>query len=139
MNKLLLLPVALACTGAIASSNTPITGTVESKCVIQTDTDGVYGNPTADNLSTYPADGGVKPVIRYDIVTANAYKALISYPTSFSSSPDFSKKYSAPETKLHPSISEKAKPRPPAAPVPSFVASGFISKLLASFNLSKIS
>ena len=87
MNKLLILPVALACTGAIASTNTPITGSVESKCVIQTDTDGVYGNPTADNLSTYPADGGVKPVIRYDIVTANAYKALISYPTSFSASP----------------------------------------------------
>ena len=77
MNRLLLLPVALACTGAIASSNTPITGMVESKCVIQNDTDGVYGNPTADNLSTYTAD----------IVTANAYKAVISYPNSFSSSP----------------------------------------------------
>ena len=87
MNKLLILPVALACTGAIASTNTPIIGSVESKCVIQTDTDGVYGNPTADNLSTYTADGGVEPVIRYDIVTANAYKAVISYPNSFSSSP----------------------------------------------------
>ena len=87
MNKLLILPVALACTGAIASSNIPITGSVESKCVIQTDTDGVYGNPTADKLSTAVADGGVLPVIRYDIVTANAYKAVISHPTSFSSSP----------------------------------------------------
>ncbi len=87
MNKLLILPVALACTGAIASSNIPITGSVESKCVIQTDTDGVYGNPTADKLSTAVTDGGVLPVIRYDIVTANAYKAVISHPTSFSSSP----------------------------------------------------
>ena len=87
MNKLLILPVALACTGAIASSNIPITGSVESKCVIQTDTDGVYGNPTADKLSTAVSDGGVLPVIRYDIVTANAYKAVISHPTSFSSSP----------------------------------------------------
>ena len=77
MNKLLILPVALACTGAIASTNTPITGSVESKCVIQTDTDGVYGNPTADKLSTAVSDGGVLPVIRYDIVTANAYKAVI--------------------------------------------------------------
>ena len=87
MNKLLILPVALACTGAIASSNIPITGSVESKCVIQTDADGVYGNPTADKLSTAVSDGGVLPVIRYDIVTANAYKAVISHPTSFSSSP----------------------------------------------------
>lgn len=87
MNKLLILPVALACTGAIASSNIPITGSVESKCVIQTDTDGVYGNPTADKLSTAVADGGVLPVVRYDIVTANAYKAVISHPDSFSSSP----------------------------------------------------
>ena len=87
MNKLLILPVALACTGAIASSNIPITGSVESKCVIQTDTDGVYGNPTADKLSTAVSDGGVLPVIRYDIVTANAYKAVISHPDSFSSSP----------------------------------------------------
>ena len=87
MNKLLILPVALACTGAIASSNIPITGSVESKCVIQTDTDGVYGNPTADKLSTAVSDGGVLPVVRYDIVTANAYKAVISHPNSFSSSP----------------------------------------------------
>jgi hypothetical protein len=87
MNKLLILPVALACTGAIASSNIPITGSVESKCVIQTDTDGVYGNPTADKLSTAVSDGGVLPVVRYDIVTANSYKAVISHPNSFSSSP----------------------------------------------------
>ncbi len=87
MNKLLILPVALACTGAIASSNIPITGSVESKCVIQTDTDGVYGNPTADKLSTAVSDKRVLPVVRYDIVTANAYKAVISHPNSFSSSP----------------------------------------------------
>ena len=87
MNKLLILPVALACTGAIASSNIPITGSVESKCVNQTDTDGEYGNPTADKLSTAVSDGGVLPVVRYDIVTANAYKAVISHPNSFSSSP----------------------------------------------------
>ena len=87
MNRLLLLPLVIACTGAMAQSTTPIAGTVQSKCVIQTDTDGVYGNPTADKLSTAANDGGVVPRIRYDIVTANAYKAVISYPNSFSASP----------------------------------------------------
>ena len=37
---------------------------VESKCIITTDTEGVYGNSTASNLSTDAADGGVEPVIR---------------------------------------------------------------------------
>ncbi len=87
MNRLLLLPLVIACTGAMAQSTTPIAGTVQSKCVIQTDTDGVYGNPTADKLSTAASDGGVVPRIRYDIVTANAYNAVISYPNSFSASP----------------------------------------------------
>lgn len=64
-----------------------ISGNVQSKCVISTDTPGVYGNPTADKLSTAPADGGVMPVIRYDVSLANAYKARITTPTSFSTSP----------------------------------------------------
>lgn len=71
-----------------AASETPITGTVASKCSIYTDTVGVYGNPTPDKLSTAAADGGVVPIIRYDVATANAYKAKISWPTSFSSSPN---------------------------------------------------
>ena len=67
-----------------------ITGNVQSKCVIHTDTAGVYGNPTANKLSTAAADGGVLPIIRYDVSLADSYKARITYPTSFSTSPALS-------------------------------------------------
>ena len=70
-----------------ASTNVPISGVVESKCVITTDTTGVYGNPTPNILSTAAADGGVEPVIRYDIISADHYKAVVSYPNDFSESP----------------------------------------------------
>ncbi len=86
MKKLLFLIPTVACANA-AVANIPINGVVESKCVIITDTDGVYGNPTADKLSTTAADGGVVPIIRYDIITADAYKAVVTTPNSFSSSP----------------------------------------------------
>ena len=69
------------------AADVPITGTVQSKCVINTDTAGIYGNPTADKLSTAAADGGVKPIIRYDVSLAGAYVARITTPTSFSTSP----------------------------------------------------
>lgn len=72
---------------AIAQSEVPITGNVTSKCVITTDIPGVYGQPTTDVLSTNPQDGGVTPVVRYDIIEADAYKAQISYPNAFTSSP----------------------------------------------------
>ena len=64
-----------------------ITGTIESKCVINTDVNGVYGNPVAGTLSTLPADGGVLPIIRYDIALGNAYTARITAPSSFSTAP----------------------------------------------------
>lgn len=72
----------------MVTAQTPITGNVSSKCSIYTDTPGVYGNPTPDVLSTAPADGGVVPVIRYDVSIADAYKAQISWPTEFTSSPN---------------------------------------------------
>ena len=84
MKKLLFLIPAVACANT-AVANIPINGVVESKCVIITDTDGVYGNPTADKLSTTASDGGVVPIIRYDIITADAYKAVVTTPNSFSS------------------------------------------------------
>jgi len=74
---------------AIAEDVT-ITGTVASKCVITTDTVGIYGNPTPSELSTAPADGGVLPIVRYDVLQANFYKARITYPESFSESPALS-------------------------------------------------
>jgi len=58
--------------------------------VIVTDTAGVYGNPTPDELSTDTADGGVAPVVRFDVLQANFYKAVISTPNAFSVSPALS-------------------------------------------------
>jgi hypothetical protein len=87
MKKPLILLTALLAVPAVGITSTPITGMVASKCVITTDTDGVYGNPTATKLSTLATDGGVLPIIRYDIITANAYKAKIHTPIAFTSSP----------------------------------------------------
>ena len=81
------LVTALSLLSLPALANTPITGNVEAKCVIQTTKDGVYGNPIASKLSTTPADGGVLPVIRFDVSIADSYTANITHPTSFSSSP----------------------------------------------------
>jgi hypothetical protein len=68
MKKLLLIP-ALAVAASTAGADIPITGFIESKCVIQSDTPGRFGNPTVDKLST---------------------KAVITTPTDFSSSPNLS-------------------------------------------------
>jgi hypothetical protein len=67
-----------------------ITGTVESKCLVTTDTVGIYGNPTPNILSTDGADGGVEPIVRYDVIIADYYKARITHPNSFSESPSLS-------------------------------------------------
>ena len=79
----------LMATSAFAVDS-PITGNVSSKCSIHTDVPGVYGNPTPDELSNLAADGGVLPVIRYDVTIADYYIAKISWPNSFSSSPSLS-------------------------------------------------
>lgn len=82
------LPVVL--TGLMSSAvaaEVPIVGTVESKCVITTDTQGVYGNPTPSKLTTNMSDGGVPPIVRYDVIQADYYKALISHPETFTESP----------------------------------------------------
>ena len=69
------------------SAEVPINGTVQSKCIITTDTAGVYGNPNAYTLTTTPADGGQLAVVRFDVSLADAYYAQITAPSSFSSSP----------------------------------------------------
>jgi hypothetical protein len=82
--------VAALCTVSYTNATAEeimIEGQVQSKCVITTDTAGVYGNPTADKLTTTPADGGVIPIIRYDVSLADAYKAKVTTPSSFTSSP----------------------------------------------------
>lgn len=70
------------------AANTPIVGNVESKCSIFTDRAGVYGNPTPDELSTAPVDGGVHPIVRFDVALADVYTAKISWPNGFTSSPN---------------------------------------------------
>ena len=66
-----------------AYADVDITGNVEAKCVIQTTKSGVYGNPIASKLSTTPADGGVLPVIRFDVALADYYTANITHPTFY--------------------------------------------------------
>lgn len=83
--KKLLLATTMVSTAAMA--NVPIMGTVESKCVITTDTPGIYGNPTPNKLSTLETDGGITPVVRFDVATADYYKAVISTPIEFTTSP----------------------------------------------------
>jgi|688.fasta_scaffold36775_4 hypothetical protein len=70
-----------------AFTSVPINGTVQSRCVIQTDNAGTFGNPNAYTLSTARSDGGEDAVVRFDVSLANAYYATITAPTSFSSSP----------------------------------------------------
>lgn len=84
--KLLATATALFAVNAYAI-DTPIVGQVESKCVVTTDKQGVYGNPSASVLSTDAVDGGVEPVVRFDVVLADSYKAVIAHPNAFSQSP----------------------------------------------------
>jgi hypothetical protein len=87
MFKKVLLASLLALPLVTTAQDIPIVGTVTSKCVIYTETPGVYGNPTPGVLSTAVADGGVQPIIRYDVVQSGFYKAVITVPNSFTSSP----------------------------------------------------
>lgn len=79
--------IGLATTSAWA---TEISGSVSSKCSVYTATAGVYGNPTADELSTKAADGGIDAMVRYDVTLADAYTAKIGWPTEFTTSPNLS-------------------------------------------------
>ena len=89
MKKILLtIGLILGITSAHAGTN--IDGSVQSRCTVETDTPGTYGNPNAYTLTTLPASSGQEPIVRVDVSLANAYFAQISYPTSFSSSPSLS-------------------------------------------------
>jgi hypothetical protein len=87
MNSVKIMAAMCLISGGTVAAEVPITGEVQSRCTIQTDTAGIYGNPNAYTLSTDPADGGVLPIVRIDVSLADAYKAQITYPTEFSSSP----------------------------------------------------
>jgi len=90
MKNLLIAVVLLASSISVLAAENAITGSVQTRCLITTDTNGVYGNPLPTKLSTLSADGGVAPIVRYDVTLADAYLAKITTPTSFSSSPTLS-------------------------------------------------
>ena len=69
------------------AAEVPINGTVQSRCIITTDTAGVYANPNAYTLTTDPSSGGQLPIVRFDVTLADAYYAEITAPTEFSTSP----------------------------------------------------
>lgn len=90
MSKFIVLLAFLAASLSVCAAEVPIRGVVTSKCVINTDVPGVYGNPTPQTLSTATVDGGVTPVIRYDVIESGYYKAFITVPNAFTSSPSLS-------------------------------------------------
>ena len=87
MNKFMLCALPAIFVSGVFAEEVPIIGSVEAKCVITTDTAGVYSQPTVDELTTKLNDGGVPPIVRYDVMVADYYKALISYPDEFVSAP----------------------------------------------------
>lgn len=87
MIKKLIVAAALALGFTAGATEIPIRGLVTSKCIINVDTPGIYGNPTPEILSTVAADGGRPAVVRYDVIQAGYYKAIITTPDSFSTSP----------------------------------------------------
>lgn len=90
MKKLLTFSLIAMCIHNVYANETEINGTVEARCSIYTTSSGVYGNPNPYTLSTEPADGGAPAVIRYDVAQADYYKAVITTPNSFSTSPALS-------------------------------------------------
>lgn len=71
----------------VLAETAPINGTVQSRCIIQTDTAGTYANPNAYTLTTAAADGGEDARIRVDVSLADAYYVEITAPQEFSSAP----------------------------------------------------
>ncbi len=90
-NKKTLLAVLALSTSSVCfaqSADVPIEGTVQSRCIIQSDTPGVFGNPNAYTLTTNPTDGGVLAVTRVDTTLADAYYVEVTAPSEFSSAPN---------------------------------------------------
>ena len=73
MKKLITIGLILGLTGCslftseVQAGNIDITGTVESRCIVNTDTPGVYGNPNAYTLTTLPASAGQVPIVRIQL------------------------------------------------------------------------
>lgn len=86
-NKTLILCTLMTFCISANAEEMEVIGNVQTKCVVTPDTAGVYGNPTPDVLSSDPTSGGVDPVVRFDVIQANFYKARILYPNDFSEAP----------------------------------------------------
>jgi len=87
MKKLLIILSLLFGATPILAENIDVTGEVQSRCTVNVDTPGIYGNPNAYTLTTLPASAGQEPIVRFDVTLANAYFAQVSYPTAFTVSP----------------------------------------------------
>lgn len=87
MIKNLFLILGLSLPSTLLAAETPINGTVAAKCSIFTDRSGVFAQPLPNQLTTNPANGGVLPRIRYDVVQGDYYLAKVTWPNNFSSSP----------------------------------------------------
>lgn len=86
LRKAIIAAIGLGAMHANAAE-VPINGTVQSRCIITTDTTGVYANPNAYTLTTDPTSGGQLPIVRFDVTLADAYYAEITAPSEFSTSP----------------------------------------------------
>ena len=86
LNKTLTIAAIFVASSALAE-DVPITGNVQSKCSIHTTTQGVFGTPSINKLSTKGVDGGVNPILRVDTSQAGYYIAKITTPDSFTTSP----------------------------------------------------
>lgn len=64
--------VAVALPITAHAAQVDIEGNVQSKCIIQTDTTGVYGNPSPDKLSTLASDSGPRRAALAGTVRATA-------------------------------------------------------------------
>ena len=71
--KVLIVMASLSAATMAHADNPTIRGTVASKCSVYTTTQGVFGNPSPNTLSTAAADGGVQPIVRYDVAIGNYY------------------------------------------------------------------
>lgn len=86
LKKAIVVAIGLSALGAQAAQ-VPINGTVQSRCIIQTDQPGVFGNPNAYTLTTDAAQGGLAASTRVDVSLANSYFVTFTSPTQFSASP----------------------------------------------------
>ena len=87
MNSVKIVATLCLLSGGAYAVDVPIEGTVQSRCTIDTDTAGVYGNPNAYTLTTAAADGGVMPITRFDVTLADSYYARVTHPDTFSTAP----------------------------------------------------